>query len=126
MWPCGHIYARPANALFKINQKIETLIFAVIGGVNKRGVAMAMSWHKETKEKFDQLMLKIPVFMRKIAQEKISQAAQDFAKKDNRSEIIEKDLVDAFFKETPFAFYGPMKADLQNAGIDYTRYGYDQ
>lgn len=87
---------------------------------------MDIVWEVETKKKFDELMNKIPVFMRGIAQQKISGAASEAAKKDNRGEIIEKDLVDAFFKETPFAFYGPMKTDLQNAGIDYTQYGYER
>lgn len=87
---------------------------------------MDIQWQQKVRQKFEQLMNKIPVFMRGIAQQKISEAAAEAAKKDNRQEIIEKDLVDAFFKETPFAFYGPMKADLQNAGIDFTQYGYER
>lgn len=87
---------------------------------------MEIQWEKTTRQKFEQLMVKIPVFMRGIAQEKISQAAQGFAKQNNRQEVIEKDMVDAFFQETPFAFQGLVKTDLQNAGIDYTQYGYER
>ena len=85
-----------------------------------------MPWDKTTKEKFDQLMAKIPVFMRGIAQEKVSKAAEKLTAENNRSEVTEKDMVDAFFKETPFGFHGPMKADMEAVGIDYTQYGYEQ
>ena len=85
-----------------------------------------MNWDQTTEEKFKQLIEKVPVFLRGIAQEKVSQKAQSLAQKENRKEVAEKDLVDAFFAETPFGFHGPMKTDMQNLGIDYTRYGYDK
>ena len=44
----------------------------------------------------------------------------------NRLAVTEKDLVDAFFSETPFGFHGPMKCDMDEFGIDYTQYGYDK
>ncbi len=87
---------------------------------------MEIQWEKTTQQKFEQLMAKIPVFMRGIAQQKISHAAEESAKQSGRQEVIEKDLVDAFFKETPFAFLGLVKTDLESVGIDYTRYGYDR
>ena len=85
-----------------------------------------MNWDQTTEEKFKQLIEKVPVFLRGIAQEKVSKKAQSLAQKENRKEVAEKDLVDAFFAETPFGFHGPMKTDMQNLGIDYTRYGYDK
>ena len=85
-----------------------------------------MNWDQATEEKFKRLIEKVPVFLRGIAQEKVSKKAQSLAQKENRKEVAEKDLVDAFFAETPFGFHGPMKTDMQNLGIDYTRYGYDK
>lgn len=83
-----------------------------------------MNWDKTTEEKFRQMIEKVPVFMREIAHKKVSERAEKIVSQAQRSEITEKDLVDAFFKETPFGFHGPMKTDMQALGIDYTKYGY--
>lgn len=85
---------------------------------------MSITWEKSTEEKFNQLIEKIPVFMRGIAKDKVTQRAQKIVKDANRIQITEKDMVDAFFKETPFGFHGPMKNDMEELGIDYTQYGH--
>jgi len=88
---------------------------------------MDIQWDGNTKEKFNQMInTKIPVFLRAIAQVKVSQKAESLAKNDNRSVVSEKDLVDALFIETPFGFHGPMKTDMKDLGIDYTQYGYEK
>ncbi|MBI5874130.1 MAG: DUF2621 family protein [Candidatus Omnitrophica bacterium] len=87
---------------------------------------MDISWDKTTQEKFKQLVAKMPVFMRPIAEKALAERAEAIVKKDNRSEITEKDMVDAFFIETPFGFQGMMKNDLIALGIDYTKYGYEK
>ena len=87
---------------------------------------MTISWDKTTEEKFKQLIEKIPIFLRDMARDKVSKRAEIFAQKENRSEITEKDMVDAFFKETPFGFHGPMKTDMEAIGVDYTKYGYEK
>ena len=69
---------------------------------------------------------KIPIFLRDMAKDKVSKRAEVFAKEANRSNVNEKDLVDAFFKETPFGFHGPMKTDMETLEIDYTQYGYER
>ena len=46
------------------------------------------------------------------------------ARQDSRSEVSLKDVIDAFFMETPFGFHGPMKMDMDALGIDYEKYGY--
>lgn len=84
-----------------------------------------MNWDQATKQKFDQMIQKIPVFMRPIALDKVSKKAEGLALKDRRSEINEKDMVDAFFEATPFGFHGPMKADMESLGIDYVKYGHE-
>lgn len=83
-----------------------------------------MSWDKSTQERFRQLIGKMPVFLRGMAEAKVSQKAESLANGENRPEVSEKDMVDAFFLETPFGFQGLMKSDLSDIGIDYTKYGY--
>ena len=83
-------------------------------------------WDKATEEKFKQMIAKIPFALRGIAQEKVSQRAESIVRRDNRLEVTEKDMVDAFFKETPGGFHGPMKTDMEALGIDYTKYGYER
>ncbi|MCK5014964.1 MAG: DUF2621 family protein [Candidatus Omnitrophica bacterium] len=85
-----------------------------------------MDWDKNTEEKFKQLIEKIPIFPRDIAKEKVSKTAAGLAEKENRPHVTEKDLVNAFFEETPFGFHGPMKTDMAALGIDYTQYGHDK
>lgn len=83
-----------------------------------------IDWDKNIEEKFKLLLGKMPIFLRGIAEAKISQKAQNLARQGNRLEISEKDMVDALFAETPFGFQGLMKNDLISVGIDYTQYGY--
>ncbi len=83
-------------------------------------------WNKDVQERFDQMIAKIPVFLRPIAQRKVLKKIEVLAAKENRREVSEKDLVDAFFLETPFGFHGPMKTDMQTLGIDYMKYGYEK
>jgi hypothetical protein len=85
-----------------------------------------LNWDKSTEDKFAQLIEKVPIFLRDLAKEKVSKKAEGLAIKENRSVINEKDLVDAFFTETPFGFHGPMKTDMTAVGIDYTKYGYNK
>ena len=85
-----------------------------------------MDWDKRTKEQLDQMLEKVPVFLRSIAQEKVSQRAEKYAGENNHREVCEKDLIDAFFKETPFGFHGPMKTDMESIGLDYAKYGYQK
>jgi hypothetical protein len=85
-----------------------------------------MDWDKKAKEDFEAILAKIPVFLRSIAAQKVSQKAKDNARRDNRGEVVQKDVVDAFFMETPFGFHGPMKMDMEALGIDYEKYGYSK
>lgn len=85
-----------------------------------------MHWEQNVQEIFNKVIEKIPVFLRGIAQEKVAKKAEDLARHAGRAQVTEKDLVDAFFAETPFGFHGPMKSDMEAVGIDYTKYGYDK
>lgn len=87
---------------------------------------MDPQWDQDAQQKFQELLAKIPVFMRPIAESKVSQKARQLAVADQRTLITQKDMVDAFFSETPFGFHGPMKSDMLSIGIDYTQYGHDR
>jgi hypothetical protein len=87
-------------------------------------MAQDIIWEKEARESFEQILAKIPVFLRAIAQIKVSQKAEDIARQENRQSVSQKDVVDAFFMETPFGFHGPMKMDMEALGIDYEKYGH--
>jgi hypothetical protein len=83
-----------------------------------------IQWEDDVVIKFEQLIEKIPVFLRGIAKEKVAKKAQSIVRNDHRSMIGEKDMVDAFFIETPFGFHGPLKTDMEEIHIDYTQYGH--
>lgn len=85
-----------------------------------------MIWEKETKIRFDQIIARIPVFLRSIALDKVSQKTEDLVKAGGRQEVTEKDIVGAFFAVTPFGFHGPLKNDMKEIGIDYEKYGHPQ
>ena len=85
---------------------------------------MNATWEKDAEEKFRQLIKRIPIFMRSLAEDMIRQKAESIVSDAHRSEITEKDMVDAFFAETPFGFHGPMKSDMEAVGVDYTKYGH--
>jgi hypothetical protein len=83
-----------------------------------------ITWDKATQEKFEKMVEKIPVFLRDIARQKVARKAERLVRKENRLVVGEKDLVEAFFAETPFGFHGPMKNDMNELHIDYRKYGY--
>ena len=83
-----------------------------------------MNWEKQARENFEAILGKIPVFLRSIAEKKVSQKAENLARNEGRLEVSQKDVVEAFFRETPFGFHGPMKMDMEALGIDYEKYGY--
>lgn len=87
---------------------------------------MSMVWEKNAQDAFEQMVAKIPVFMRPIAKEAVSKKAEALAAGQNRSAVTEQDMVDAFFAATPFGFHGPMKVDMESLGIDYTKYGHQR
>ena len=85
-----------------------------------------MIWEKGVQEQFGFMIEKVPVFMRPIAQEAVLKKLEALLVQDKRSDVTQKDMVDAFFAATPFGFHGPMKADMESLGIDYTKYGYQR
>ena len=85
-----------------------------------------VSWDEVVQAKFSRMIAKIPIFLREIAKAKVSKKAESLARENNRTVVCEKDLVDAFFSETPFGFHGPMKTDMEDIELDYVKYGHPQ
>ena len=85
-----------------------------------------ITWDQTTQEKFERLLKHIPELIRGIAEARISRKAESLVRGQGRKEISEKDMVDAFFVETPSGFLAPMKSSMAELGIDYTKYGYDK
>ena len=85
---------------------------------------MAQDWDEETQAKFRQVLDKMPVFVRSMAEKAVGTKAEANAASAGNAHVTEKDLIDAFFSETPFGFHGPMMTDLEAVGLDYKKYGH--
>ncbi len=83
-----------------------------------------LSWEKRAQEIFELLIEKTPVFLRAMARDKVLKKIVSLIQSEDRTEVTEKDVVDAFFAETPFGFHGPMKMDMEAMGVDYKKYGH--
>ena len=83
-----------------------------------------ITWDQPTFEKFEKILLQIPALIRGIAETRVSKKAESIVKEDSRAEIIEKDMVDAFFAETPTGFIPAMKTSMQELKVDYVGYGH--
>lgn len=81
-------------------------------------------WEKPVEEKFLAILEQIPDMIRGIAEARVCRKAEDTVREQNRFVIQEKDMVDAFFAETPGGFKPLMKNSMKELGIDYTQYGY--
>ncbi|MDD3374790.1 MAG: PCP reductase family protein [Candidatus Omnitrophica bacterium] len=83
-------------------------------------------WSRQAQGIFNKLIKKTPAFIRSVVKDKVSKKAESFAQENNREQVEEKDVVDAFFAETPFGFHGAMKCDMEEFGINYEKYGYER
>ena len=84
-----------------------------------------ISWDKPTEEKFLIILKQIPDMIRGIAETRVSKKAEAIVRENNRAVIEEKDMVAAFFAETPGAFRGAMKQSMVDLKIDYKGYGHE-
>jgi len=84
------------------------------------------NWEEGVLENFKKVIERMPVFVRDMARGQITKKANVTATEQKRDSINEKDLIDAFFSETPSAFHGMMMDDLDAIGLDYKKYGYPE
>ncbi|MDD5560930.1 MAG: hypothetical protein PHT50_02215 [Candidatus Omnitrophica bacterium] len=83
-----------------------------------------MIWEARTKEKFELLISKIPVFHRRITESVVTQQAQNNALLRKSSQVEEQDVVAAFFSDVPSPFYSMMVRLLEQNGFNYKKYGF--
>jgi ribosomal protein L17 len=81
-----------------------------------------MNWSPKAKEIFDKIINNLPQFHRSIAERLVKESAEEIAKNKNITEVQEKELVEAFFKEIPPAFKDMMKRLFTKLNIDYEKY----
>ncbi len=83
-----------------------------------------ITWEETTQKQLEEILEQIPALIRGIAETRVCKKAESIVKQENRWTIGEKDMVDAFFAETPEGFKGPMKESMEALGIDYKKYGH--
>lgn len=83
-----------------------------------------ITWEPAAQDNFQKVLGQIPEMLRGIAEIRVTKKAEELVRQSGRRVIEEKDMVDALFMETPGGFLGPMKAGMEEIGIDYTRYGH--
>ena len=83
-----------------------------------------MIWDNAAQEKFSKLLEQIPDLIRGIAEIRVTKKIESLLQEQNKTEVTEKDMVDAFFAETPAGFIPAMKNGMDELGINYVQYGY--
>lgn len=82
-----------------------------------------INWNPKAKEIFDKVISNLPQFHRSIAERLVKESAEEIAKNKSMTEVQEKELMEAFFKEIPPAFKDMMKRLFTKLNIDYEKYG---
>ncbi len=83
---------------------------------------ISLDWEKKTREKFDLMIQRIPLFHREIARKVVVKKAQFNAQERGSRFVEEPDIVRAFFSEVPMAFYSLMVRLLSEVGFNYKKY----
>ena len=83
---------------------------------------LKLEWQKETLSKFNLMIEKIPLFHRNIARMVAVKRAELNAQERGSSLVEESDVVRAFFKEVPMAFYSLMIRLLDEVGFNYKQH----
>ena len=83
---------------------------------------LTMAWEEKALAKYKKMLGIIPTFHRGIAQEVVNKKAEQNAIARGAKEVIEEDIVRAFFSEVPKAFYSLMVRIMDEVGFDYKSY----
>ena len=81
-----------------------------------------IQWDPTALEKYNQMLVKIPIFHREIARQVVWKKAELNAKVRNASKIEESDLSQAFLSEVPKAFYSLMVRIMDDVKLEYKKY----
>lgn len=83
-----------------------------------------MDWELNTQTKFKDVISKLPIFHRHIAESAVSRKAEETAKSRDALQVEEQDVIAAFFSDVPSPFYSMMVRLLEQTGFDYKKYGF--
>lgn len=81
-------------------------------------------WQKSIEEKFNNVVKKIAIFHRSIADAVVREKVQEYAGERGAAQVEEQDVVKAMFNYTPEQFFSRMKKLLDEEGIEYKKYGF--
>jgi len=81
-----------------------------------------LEWEKQSLDRFNLMITKIPLFHREIAKKVVQKKAQLNAQERGASLVEECDIIRAFFSEVPHAFYSLMIRVLDEVGFRYHEY----
>ena len=84
--------------------------------------APSLQWESMAREKFDNMIQRIPLFHRSLAREVAYTRAELNARERGSALVEEGDIVRAFFSEVPMAFYNLMIKLFEDVGFDYKKY----
>lgn len=81
-------------------------------------------WDSDATAKFQEMLRRMPVFARPMAERPVARKAEQLAVAGGQSAVSVRYLIDAFFEVTPFGFHGPMMTDMEAVGLDYRSFGH--
>jgi len=80
-----------------------------------------LKWDPASREKYDNMIRRIPLFHREIARQVVERKAMQNAHDRGSAVVQENDIVRAFVSEVPKAFYSLMIRLFDEVGFDYKR-----
>jgi hypothetical protein len=81
-----------------------------------------LKWNEDVLSRFNQMIEKMPIFHRRIAEDLTRNKAEANARERNSNTVEEKDVVKAFFSEVPKPFYSLMIRLMDNVGFNYKEF----
>jgi hypothetical protein len=81
-----------------------------------------LDWDTTARKKYQEMILKIPLFHREIAKKVVDKKAVLNAQERKSSVVEESDIIRAFFSEVPMTFYSLMVRLFDEVGFDYKKY----
>jgi len=81
-----------------------------------------IQWEAASRQKYEKMISKIPLFHRGIAKEVVDKKAVINARERGANQIEEGDIVRAFLTEVPKSFYSLMIRIMDEVGFDSKKY----
>ena len=78
-----------------------------------------LEWEKNAFKKYENMIRRIPLFHREIAQQVVDKKAEQNALARGSNQVEEEDIVKAFLSEVPLAFYSLMVRLMDEVDFNY-------